>query len=271
MPMLNLLRAHPSHLEYLTGCRYAVLTALARRVREELFSDRRGRPYQHGPLAMLGLVLMKLRHNLTGRAIEALTGVDAVTLSRYVTKITTVLGRSTLRTAPPAGFLLVDTTSVRVGSSLAGSYSGHKHQRCAKVQVIADEAGMVQHVGSSWPGSTHDKTIYTRERQRLGTALATLTLADKAYAGTPDEGEALLRPIKRGEKAWKLPGALQFNSELSKRRVRIEHVFARLKTFRVLQGLFPYNWRKLSVIMRALALVHNLNRQVAVQQPGATS
>ena len=60
-------------------------------------------------------------------------------------------------------------------------------------------------------------------------------------------------------------GDARFNQELGKRRVKVEHVFARLKTFKVLQGLFPYRWERLGGIVRALAVVHNLNRQPAVQ------
>ena len=265
MHSLNLSTLHQSHLEYLTGCRYAALMRLAVVAKQALFADRRGRPYRHGPLAMVGLVMMKLRHNLTGRALEALAGIDAVTLSRYVRKVTAFLGALPLRAQPAQGFLLVDTTSVRVGSTDRRSFSGHKHQRCAKVQVIADEAGFVQHSGAAWPGSVHDKTIYNKERVNLGEALGTLILADKAYAGAHDEGAGLLRPIKRGERAAKLPAAQAFNAELSRRRVRIEHVFARLKTFRVLQGLFPYRGEQLGTVLRAIALVHNLNRLEAVE------
>ena len=265
MHSLNLSTLHQSHLEHLTGCRYAVLIRLAAVAKQALFADRPGRPHQHGPLAMVGLVLMKLRHNLTGRALGALAGIDAVTLSRYVRKVTALLGTLPLRMQQPQGFLLVDTTSVRVGSSAPSSYSGHKHQRCAKVQVIADEAGFVQHSGAAWPGSVHDKTAYNKERVSLGEALGTLMLADKAYVGAFNEGEGLLRPIKRGERAAKLPAAQAFNAELSRRRVRIEHVFARLKTFRVLQGLSPYRGEQLGTVLRAIALVHNLNRLEAVE------
>ena len=252
MHRLNLSTLHQSHLEYLTGCRYAVLMRLAAVAKQALFADRRGRPPQHGPLAMVGLVLMKLRHNLTGRALEALAGIDAVTLSRYVRKVTALLGTLPLRMRQPLGFLLVDTTSVRVGSTDRRSFSGHKHQRCAKVQVIADEAGFVQHSGSAWPGSVHGKTRQDSPQQGAGQpwrSPGALILADKAYVGAFNEGEALLRPIKRGERAAKLPAAQAFNAELSRRRVRIEHVFARLKTFRVLQGLFPYRGEQLGTVL----------------------
>jgi hypothetical protein len=80
--MLNLARAHQSHLEQLTGCRYGALRHLAAQLAPAL-RQARGRPYRHGALSMLVLGLMKLRLSLSVRALEALTGVDAVTLSRF--------------------------------------------------------------------------------------------------------------------------------------------------------------------------------------------
>lgn len=142
---------------------------------------------------------------------------------------------------------------------------GRPYQRCAKVQLVCDEAEQIAAVGRAWPGSVHDKTVFDKEGVRLADTLKSVMLADKAYAGATGEGSALLRPIKKGERAWKEPGAARFNEELGKKRVKVEHVFARLKTFRALQGLFPYRWERLGDIVRALAVVHNLNRQMAVQ------
>ena len=253
MKIVNL-KLTQSHLEYLTGCKYPTLGAIASVLKNTFFKGAPGRPCRHGPLAMAGLVLMKMRHNLSGQAVEALTGVDAVTLSRYVHKVLKAVAH---------GFLLVDSTSVRVRSRARDSYSGHKHQSCAKVQVISDERGIACHVGRSWPGSVHDKTVYEREKVSLAQAFHSLMLADKAYAGVHDEGAALLRPIKKGERLWhEQPEMAQaFNRALSLKRVRVEHLFARLKTFKVLQGLFPYSPALLGPVMRLLALAHNLNRE----------
>jgi hypothetical protein len=93
--------------------------------------------------------------------------------------------------------------------------------------------------------------------------------ADKAYAEAAGEGTSLLRPVKRGERAYteNPEQAKAFNRGLSKIRVRVEHVFARLKTWRVLSGLFPYRWPRLGEVVRALAVVHNLDQQFAGHAP----
>ena len=151
------------------------------------------------------------------------------------------------------------------------AYSGHKHHRCAKVQVLANLDGQVVDVSPAYLGSVHDKTLWNKEAPRLKPLFDSLVLCDKAYAGAtgevgkPDAPACLVRPIKRGENAWKADPekAKDFNRQLSKQRVGIEHVFARLKTWRVLGGLLQYRWERLGPIVRALAVVHNANRQLS--------
>jgi hypothetical protein len=58
---------------------------------------------------MTALALMNLRTHLTVRSIEALTGVDAVTVSRCVNRVVAVLGLLAL-TGKAIGHLVVDTT-----------------------------------------------------------------------------------------------------------------------------------------------------------------
>lgn len=265
MSFIQLSRVHQAQLEQLTGCTYATLIGLRRDITPHLKLNGRGRPFKHSVLVMLCLALMKLRLNLTVRALEALTGIDAVTVSRCVARVTAALGELPLAKRAlnnPMSMLLVDTTSSRVATTQLKAYSGYKHHRCAKVQVLSDEAGQVVDVSPAYEGSVHDKTIWNKQVARVRPLLDRLVLADKAYAGATGESQHLLRPVKRGENAWKAnpDKAKQFNRELSKRRVRIEHVFARLKTWKVLGGLFPYRWEKLGPVVRALAVVHNRNR-----------
>lgn len=264
-------RYHQAQLEQLTGCRYAVMVALAGQVRRHLLGCRKpgahggGRPLKLGTLTMTSLTLMKLRQSLTLRSMEALTGVDAVTLSRYVNRVVAALATLPLAKKKLGLMLVVDTTSVRVATTRLDSYSGHKHHRCAKSQVLARTDGQIVDVSQTFPGSAHDKTIWNKQLDRLRPLMGQLVLADKAYAGARGEAQYLLRPLKRGENAYKgdKDQAKAFNRGLSKVRVRIEHVFARLKTWRVLAGIFPYRWERLGEVIRALAVVHNMNRIAA--------
>jgi hypothetical protein len=256
---------HQPQLEQLTGCRYAVLLELVLQVRKSLIQNRRGRPFNHSVLVMPVLALMKLRQSLTVRSMEALTGVDSVTVSRCVNRVVSVLELLPLAKKVLGGQLITDTSSMRIGTTGTDAYSGHKHQRCAKVQALVREDGQIVDVSQAYAGSVHDKTIWNKEADRLKPLFDHLVLADKAYAGAKGEGEWLLRPIKRGETAYKQDkeSAKAFNRGLSKIRVRVEHAFARLKTWKVLSGMFPFKWTRLGEVTRAIAVIHNLNRVAA--------
>jgi hypothetical protein len=259
MSVISLPRAHQAQLEKLTGVRYATLLSPSKAVRAQLLKGR-GRPFKHSVLVMLALALKKLRLNLSVRALEALTGIDSVTVSRCVLRVTAALGELPL--AQARGGLVVDSTHVRAATTERSAYSGYKHHRCAKVQLIAQPDGQVVAVSRAVPGSVHDKTLWNKERHGLKHLVGHLVLADKAYVGASGEGEQLVRPVKRGERAYleNPEKAKAFNRALSKTRVRVEHVFARLKTWRVLSGLFPYRWPRLGEVVRALAVVLNADR-----------
>lgn len=159
----------------------------------------------------------------------------------------------------------VDTTSTRVASTQDSHYSGYKHHKCAKVQVIVNTAGAVLHVSKTYPGSAHDKTIWNKESSGISDLMNHLILADKAYAGAIDEGKSLVRPFKRCENAYKKDPlcAKSFNRNLSKVRVKVERVFARLKSWRALQGLFAFHAKRYAEIVKAVSVLHNLNLEFA--------
>lgn len=196
--------------------------------------------------------------------MQAITGIASATISRCVLRVAQALGEMPL--APlNRSVLIVDSTSARVASREAKAYSGYKHHRCAKVQVVTRKDGQIVDVSQSYPGSVHDKRIWNVETTRLLPMLRGKVLADKAYAGAAGEGSLLHRPIKRGETAWKLDkeSSKTRNATLSKVRVRIEHCFPRLKNWKVLSGLFPFHWTRLGDVVRALAVVHNVERHHA--------
>ncbi len=254
---------HEAQMEQLTGCRYAVIVHLAKTF--EKARSARGRPPQNGPLVTIVLALMKLRLNVSLRVLEALTGIDSVTLSRCVNRSLAFLGTIQFRAPSKGEILIVDTTSTRVASTQDKSYSGYKHHKCAKAQVIVTAKGRVLHVSDTHAGSVHDKTIWNKEITNIPGLIEHLILADKAYAGAKEEVECLLRPVKKGETAYrdKPQETKEFNRTLSKTRVKVEHVFARLKSWRALQGLFAWRADRYAEIVKAVSVLYNLNLEFA--------
>lgn len=154
--------------------------------------------------------------------------------------------------------LIVDTTSTRIRTTDHRWYSGHKKRHVAKVQVLCDERGIIQSVSKTYPGSIHDEAIWDREFDYQ--SVCSKVPADKAYAGGKGENEVLFRPIRRNEAKWKndQESAKQNNRDLSKRRIKIEHVFARMKSWRILHHFYPMRPENFALTFKAVAYLNNL-------------
>ena len=87
-----------------------------------------------------------------------------------------------------------------------------------------------------------------------------LILRDKGYAGL---GEYQLSiPIKRNEREYKKDKNLaKTNNQLiSRKRIKIEHVFAYMKNFRILQRLNYYKMNKIELFFQSIANIYNLSK-----------
>ena len=80
-------------------------------------------------------------------------------------------------------WLIVDVTCSRLRSADQDDYSGYKHHRNRKVQVIVDNNRHIVAVSPAYARKTHDKTIWDNEIGSVAPVLDRPTLADKAYAG----------------------------------------------------------------------------------------
>ena len=87
---------------------------------------------------------------------------------------------------------------------------------------------------------------------------AQLIIADKAYVGLSDCN--VLTPEKNNHKVYKENKSLyaKLNQELSKLRIKVEHMFAKIKVFRIVNGY--YNSReKLGLLLNIICKIINLN------------
>jgi hypothetical protein len=200
--------------------------------------------------------------------MEVFFCVSFVTIHRYTNKISELLAGLPLFTSHlPHQFLIVDGTCTRIRSSSIDDYSGYKHHKNKKVQLLTDDKRQVLAVSGGYSGKIHDKTMWNKEFASLSKLLDRPVLGDKAYAGAKGEPEAkgkiVLRPIKRNEVNYKFDkeSCKAFNRQLSQIRVGVEHVFAQLKAFKILRNLFPLQPKRYATCFKAVALVYNLNLQ----------
>ena len=126
--------------------------------------------------------------------------------------------------------LVVDATEQRTERRSNGSgYSGKKKAETIKTQVVIDKKGLVKHVSDSVPGNVHDKKLYDAS----GIKLPDNAKGDLAYLGTN-----ITIPHKSSKLHSLTKTQILFNGRHSRKRIIIEHVFARLKSYQILANRF---------------------------------
>jgi len=119
-------------------------------------------------------------------------------------------------------------------------YSGKKKQHSAKTQITVSEMGRILDVSKTYPGSVHDKTVIDQEKTIKKFPEKTCQRFDSGYQGIMPENPKhyIVLPIKKQPKEELSELAKEFNQTNSKRRIVVEHAFARIKKFRICGNVY---------------------------------
>lgn len=121
--------------------------------------------------------------------------------------------------------MITDATEQEAERNRVGSaYSGKKKKTTVKTQITVDKKGRIKHVSHSVPGNIHDKKLYDQTGLHLPGSLA-----DLGYVGTElklPHKSSKLHPLTKRQK--------QQNKKHATKRIVVEHVFAQLKKYQIL-------------------------------------
>jgi len=131
-------------------------------------------------------------------------------------------------------------------------YSGKKKKHTLKNQIITDKKGKVRAVTKSVPGKKHDKKLFDETRPILPEN-SDLT-GDLGYYGASD----ITLPNKKPKGKELTKQEKQYNKELSKRRITVEHSFGKMIIYQILSQRFRNPLSKHSLIFKNIAGLHNL-------------
>lgn len=240
---------------------------LSQRSRERAFGG--GRHHELPFAGRLLLTLMYLRWNVTYRMLAATFDTNKDTINRAVGELTPLLAahgitaadgtrigddealESQLRALSKAQrAALVDGSFVPVPRPGKGGwaaqraqYSTHRHRHVNTFQAITDDIGGLLWVGDARDGATHDLTAIATSAGGAVLAESEVTvIADKAYIGIKAKlGLAAAftprRRRKNDSRAEMVRDAeREFNTELARQRIHVEHAIRRLKTNKILHG-----------------------------------
>lgn len=135
------------------------------------------------------------------------------------------------------------------------SYSGKKKAHTFKVQAIIHHKTQEILSLSMCKGSKHDFELF-KENPKL-IPKGSFILADKGYQGIYDIYEKSLIPLK-AKKGQKLAEELKaFNREINCRRIGIEHVFGKLKAFKILCERYRNRGKRIGLRFNLIAGIYN--------------
>jgi transposase len=209
--------------------------------------NRSGRPWGIGGLEEHLLVLLILyRCCVTQDFLACLYQTDQAAISRSLRRIerlvVKVLGvtRQIKVSREEAEALIIDCTEQpiqRPSRKQRCWYSGKKKRHMIKTEIIVTEKGRIVSRSNPSTGSTSDITV-----RRRGPPLPkeSHAYADSGYQGLQDEHPNIEIPYKKSKHHLLTKDERAYNHGLSRFRVRVEHAFAKLKSFRMLSERYRY-------------------------------
>lgn len=255
----------------LTGVKASLFLEMVERVRPQWQKqviapkNRSGRPWGIGGLEDHLLVLLILyRCGITQDFLGLLYGVDKAAISRALRRVEPIVAKvlgvkRTIRvSAEEAEALIVDVTEQviqRPSRKQRCWYSGKKKRHTIKTEAIVTEAGKIVSVSNPAPGRVHDLAL-----RRRGPPLpkGSRLYADSGYQGIQKDHPDTEIPYKKTKKHKLTKDERAYNHALSRFRVRVEHAFGRIKSFRMFSDRFRYPKETYAAKFSAIAGIINL-------------
>ncbi|WND32824.1 transposase family protein (plasmid) [Streptomyces sp. BB1-1-1] len=222
--------SEPSLIAPLTGLSPRAFGKLVTALRREgAGSPVQGRPWGLPLGDRVLLVVAYWRTNLTMRQLAPLFGISKSAADRIIDQLGPLIAFQSRRRFAKDAVLIVDGTLVPTRDhSIAEQSKNYRYSTNHQVVIDADTR-LVVVVGEPLPGNRNDCRAWEESGAKAAVG-KTLTMADGGYPGT-----GLLMPHRRtpGEA---LPGWKQEHNRSHKQvRARVEHVFARMKTWKFLR------------------------------------
>ncbi|WP_329042200.1 transposase [Streptomyces sp. NBC_00178] len=203
-----------------------LVTALRR---EGADAPLRGRPWQLSLEDRVLLVVSYWRTNLTLRQLGPLFGVSKSAADRVIDHLGPLLALQPRRRFAKDAVLIVDGTLVPTRDhTIAEKSKNYRYSTNHQVVIDADTR-LVVVVGRPLPGNRNDCKAWEESGAQSAVGKTT-TLADGGYPGT-----GLVMPHRR-QADEDLAGWKQEHNRSHKQvRARVEHTFARMKTWTILR------------------------------------
>jgi hypothetical protein len=224
--------SEPSWITPFTGLsprQFAKLVTALRR--EGADPVRRGRPWSLPLQDRVLLVAAYWRTNLTLRQLAPLFGVSKSAADRIVDHLGPALALQPRKRFRKDTVLIVDGTLVPTRDHTIAEQSKNYRYSTNHQVVIDADTRLVVAIGRPVPGNRNDCRAWEISGAKGAVGTTPAVIADGGYRGT-----GLVIPHRRQRKGEYLPAWKEEHNASHRRvRARVEHTFARMKTWKILR------------------------------------
>ncbi|MCX4834360.1 transposase [Streptomyces sp. NBC_01016] len=243
----------PSWIAPFTGLSPRSFAKLMSVVRREVADEpRRGRPWSLPLEDRVLLVAAYWRTNLTLRQLAPLFGVSKSAANRIIDHIGTLLALRPRQRFAKDTVLIVDGTLVPTRDHTVAEQSKNYRYSTNHQVVIDADTRLVVVVGRPLPGNRNDCKAWEESGAKDAVG-RTMAIADGGYPGT-----GLVMPHRRRKGEELADWQKTHNTSHKQVRARVEHVFARMKCWKILRDC-RLKGDGVHHAMLGIARLHNLN------------
>lgn len=206
----------------------------------------------------LFMLLLYYRTYTSHMFISMLMGIDNSSVCHYFKRIQPLLAqifripeRKIKMSEDEILELIIDATEQESQKRKGSGYSGKKKRNTVKTQIMVTHKGKIKSVSKSVPGNMHDKKLY--DNTKAYTTIKVRRKGDLGYIGT-----ICKTPIKKKKNIPLTQEQKEFNKQFSRTRIGVEHVFAHLKKFNILNHKFRNPINNYNLIFKNIAGIRNL-------------
>lgn len=211
------------------------------------------------------LTLIYYRHYVSQSFLGLIFNLHNSNVCRLIKYITPLMARifkiptrkiDNRLTEEEIGLYLIDATEQQINRPKKGQkkyYSGKKKKHTMKNQIVINDKMKICSVTKSVEGKKHDKKLY--DESRIYPVKKSSFKGDLGYIGA----SGITIPKKKPKKKELSKEEKNYNKQFSKERIKIEHVFGKMKNFQILAQRFRNPRRTHALIFKNIAGLYNLS------------
>lgn len=235
---------------------------------EKVWQKKTGRPSKLSTEDQLLITLEYWREYRTYFHLGNSWGVNESTVYRIVRKVENILIKSGLFNLPGKKALLESNSEIEVivvdvseqeierpKKKQKSYYSGEQGYHTLKSQIVAAQKSEQVICVRCEKGRVHDFRLWKESKIRLNKEIE--ILGDKGYQGIQKIHQNSQIPHKKKKKEKLSKEQKKANSQLSQRRIVIEHIHRRLKIFRILSSRYRNRRRRFGLRLNLIAGIYN--------------